>query len=244
MINDILYNSTKEKYFNFSIYVNLIKLLLPKILKQIFKRYGNIPNYFIQNIDELFKIWRDRWEVFEPKFFQGFFIYTYNYNSFIEIQEYYSKYINKEIDKYLDNIEKINKTDSQKIKILGYENGLDTNCDNSEIIIDLKKIKKMEIIIALSKDIDGNEYSDMPEINEKETSKIQRILKSLNENFNSNNTDNELNNKVLNNDDKNNDKNEINNMTDETKTLNNNEKQILSFKNNEEYYDDIDGEPL
>ena len=102
----------------------------------------------------------------------------------------------------------------------------------------------MEIIIALSKDIDGNEYSDMPEINEKETSKIQRILKSLNENFNSNNTDNELNNKVLNIDDKNNDKNEINNITDETKTLNNNEKQILSFKNNEEYYDDIDGEPL
>jgi len=223
---------------------------LPKILKLIFKNSSNIPNYFIQNIDEMFKIWKNRWEIFDDKFCKGFFIYTYNYNTYNKIEEYYSKYIKNEIDKYLENIEKINKIDSQKIKILGYESGLDTNCENSEIIMDLKKIKKMELIISLSKDIDGNEFTEIPQINEKETSKIQRILKSLNENFNGNNNnniDNELINKTLNGKNENIiDKNENNNLSDETKTLNNNnEKSILSIKNNEEeYYDDIDGEPL
>jgi len=223
---------------------------LPKILKLIFKNPENIPNYFIQNIDEMFKIWKNRWEIFDDKFCKGFFMYTYNYNTYNKIEEYYSKYIKNEIDKYLENIEKINKIDSQKIKILGYESGLDTNCENSEIIMDLKKIKKMELIISLSKDIDGNEFTEIPQINEKETSKIQRILKSLNENFNGNNNnniDNELINKTLNGKNENIiDKNENNNLSDETKTLNNNnEKSILSIKNNEEeYYDDIDGEPL
>jgi hypothetical protein len=131
---------------------------------------------------------------------------------------------------------------------LGYESGLDTSCENSEIIMDLKKIKKMELIISLSKDIDGNEFTEIPQINEKETSKIQRILKSLNENFNGNNNniDNELINKTLNGKNENIiDKSENNNVSDETKTLNNNEKSIHSIKNNEEeYYDDIDGEPL
>ena len=89
LINDILYNSTKEKYFNFSVYVNLIKLLLPKILKLIFKNPENIPNYFIQNIDEMFKIWKNRWEIFDDKFCKGFFMYTYNYNTYNKIEEYY-----------------------------------------------------------------------------------------------------------------------------------------------------------
>ena len=197
----------------------------------------------------MFKIWKNRWEIFDDKFCKGFFIYTYNYNTYNKIEEYYSKYIKNEIDKYLENIEKINKIDSQKIKILGYESGLDTNCENSEIIMDLKKIKKMELIISLSKDIDGNEFTEIPQINEKETSKIQRILKSLNENFNGNNNnniDNELINKTLNGKNENIiDKSENNNVSDETKTLNNNEKSIHSINNNEEeYYDDIDGEPL
>ena len=197
----------------------------------------------------MFKIWKNRWEIFDDKFCKGFFIYKYNYNTYNKKEEYYSKYIKNEIDKNLENIEKINKIDSQKIKILGYESGLDTNCENSEIIMDLKKIKKMELIISLSKDIDGNEFTEIPQINEKETSKIQRILKSLNENFNGNNNniDNELINKTLN--EKNGDiidKSENNNVSDETKTLNNNnEKSIHSINNNEEeYYDDIDGEPL
>ena len=199
----------------------------------------------------MFKIWKNRWEIFDDKFCKGFFMYTYNYNTYNKIEEYYSKYIKNEIDKYLENIEKINKIDSQKIKILGYESGLDTNCENSEIIMDLKKIKKMELIISLSKDIDGNEFTEIPQINEKETSKIQRILKSLNENFNgnniNNNIDNELINKTLNGKNENIiDKSENNNVSDETKTLNNNnEKSIHSINNNEEeYYDDIDGEPL
>ena len=181
----------------------------------------------------MFKIWKNRWEIFDDKFCKGFFMYTYNYNTYNKIEEYYSKYIKNEIDKYLENI----------------ESGLDTNCENSEIIMDLKKIKKMELIISLSKDIDGNEFTEIPQINEKETSKIQRILKSLNENFNGNNNniDNELINKTLN--EKNGniiDKSENNNVSDETKTLNNNnEKSIHSINNNEEeYYDDIDGEPL
>ena len=187
----------------------------------------------------MFKIWRDRWEIFDHKFCQGFFIYTYKYNSYTNIEEYYSKYIQNEIDTYLNNIEKINKNDSQKIKILGYESGLDTNCENTEIIMDLKKIKKMELIISLIKEIDGNEFTDIPQINDKETSKIQRILKSLNQNYYNNNE----NNKIANLKDGKNET-ENNKVSEATKIINNNENNILSIKNNEEYYDDIDGEPL
>ena len=192
----------------------------------------------------MFKIWRDRWEIFDHKFSQRIFIYTYKYNSYNNIEEYYSKYIQNEIDTYLDNIEKLNKIDSQKIKILGFENGLDTNYDNSEIIMDLKKIKKMELIISLTKEIDGNEYGEILQINDKETSKIQKILKSLNQNYNSNNNNNNENNKILNLKDGKNES-ENNKVNEETKSINNNENPILSIKNNnEEYYDDIDGEPL
>ncbi len=241
LINDILFNSTKENYFNFSVYVNLIKLILPKILKQIFKNKKNIPKDFIQTIDEIFKIWKDKWEIFDNKYSQGLFIYTYNYGSYYNIEEYYSKYIKNEINKFSDNIEKLYKNDSQKIKLLGFENGLDTDCDFSEIIVDLEKIKRMELIISLSKDIDGNEYEGN-QISEKETSKIQRILKSMNENYTNNNDYNYKNN--INNENKNKDVNSDLDLDDRSKTLHNEEVIIASKKSNDNFYSDLDGEPL
>ena len=166
-------------------------------------------------------------------------MYTYNYNSLNNIEIYYSNYIKKEIDKYSDTIGKI--IDPQKIKILGYENGLDTECDYSEIIIGLKKIKKMELINNLSKDIDGNEIPDIPQISEKETSTIQRILKTMNENFNNKNNNTEVNNNNLNSNKSNED-----NLEDDIKTINNNndEESITPENKNEELYNDIDGEPI
>jgi len=208
-------------------------------MKHIFKNNENVPTHFIQNIDEIFKIWRDKWEIFDNKYCQGLFMYTYNYNSLNNIEIYYSNYIKKEIDKYSDTIGKI--IDPQKIKILGYENGLDTECDYSEIIIGLKKIKKMELINNLSKDIDGNEIPDIPQISEKETSTIQRILKTMNENFNHKNNNTEVNNNNLNSNKSNED-----NLEDDIKTINNNndEESITPENKNEELYNDIDGEPI
>ena len=205
-------------------------------MKHIFKNNENVPTHFIQNIDEIFKIWRDKWAIFDNKYCQGLFMYTYNYNSLNNIEIYYSNYIKKEIDKYSDTIGKI--IDPQKIKILGYENGLDTECDYSEIIIGLKKIKKMELINNLSKDIDGNEIPDIPQ---KETSTIQRILKSMNENFNNKNNNTEVNNNNLNSNKSNED-----NLEDDIKTINNNndEESITPENKNEELYNDIDGEPI
>ena len=228
-----MYTSTKEKYFNFSVYINLLKLILPKILKQIFINYEIIPKYFIQTIDEIFQIWKNQWKIFDNNFFKGFFLYTYNYNnSYNKIEEYYSQYLNNEINNYVANINKIHKLDSQKIKIIALENGLDTDCNILEIISDLTKIKKIEIIINLSKDIDGNEYTDIPQISEKETSKIQRILKSMNDNY-------------INNDNKSS-KNEENVEDSKiSKSLNNIETPNCPKGINEEMYnDDIDGEPL
>ena len=231
-----MYNSTKEKFFNFSVYINLLKLFLPKILKQIFINCDSIPKSFIQNIDEIFKIWKNKWKIFNNKFFQGFFLYTYNYNnSYNKIEEYYSKYLNDEINNYVNSINKIYKVDSQKIKIIALDYGLETDCDILEIISDLKKIKKIELIINLSKDIDGNEYTEIPQITEKETSKIQRILKSMNDNY-VNNDNKSLENK----------ENEDNDEDDKvTKSLNNSETPNGSKEIKKEMYnDDIDGEPL
>ena len=145
----------------------------------IFKETENIPKNFIKKIEELFKIWRDKWEIFNNKYFQGLFMYTYDNNSYNKIKEYYSKFLENEIDKYSEDIIKLYNKDSQKIKILGYESGLDTDCDFGEIIMNLKRIKKMELVIDLSKDLDGNEYVDIPQTSDQGTSKIQRILKSM-----------------------------------------------------------------
>ena len=129
----------------------------------------------------------------------------------------------------------MNKYDSQKIKILGLENGLDIDNDLSEIIMDLRKIKKMGIIINLTKEIDGNEFTEFNPISEKETSKIQRILKSMNDKFNSNNDNSKKNIKERNN------KDDILDSKEKPKIKNNEEKDI-SLK--DDFYNDLDGEPL
>ena len=146
-------------------------------------------------------------------------------------------FLKNEIDKYSEDIIKLYNKDSQKIKILGYESGLDTDCDFGEIIMNLKRIKKMELVIDLSKDLDGNEYVDIPQTSEQGTSKIQRILKSMEENFKSN-KDNNSNKENMKVDSKDSD------IDDQSKTIKNNEENIPSQTNEDYYNDDIDGEPL
>ena len=195
-------------------YINLLKIILPKIVKFIFLNQENIPSDFIHNIDELFKIWRDKWEIFDHKFFQGLFIYTFNYNSNKKIEKFYSNNINDELNKYSLNIENLNLIEPQKIKLLGNEYGLDIDNNNSEIISGLKKIKRMELILNLSEDIDGKEYNNNSQVPQKqETSKIQQILQTMENNINNNNSSNE---------------------EDDEQTIDNNNNNI----------NDIDGEPL
>ena len=169
-------------------YINLLKIILPKIVKFIFTKeeQKKIPEEFILKIEEIFKLWRDKWEIFDNKFFQGLFIYLFNYDSNNKIEKFYSDFIKEELDKYSINIENLNLIEPQKIKILGNEYGLDTDSNATEIITGLKKIKKMELLINLSKDIDGKEYTNiLPEQNQ-ETSKIQKILQNVANNYNNN----------------------------------------------------------
>ena len=221
-MNDIIFNSKKEKYYKLYVYINLLKIILPKIIKCIFliKEKENIPTNFILSIEEIFKIWRDKWEIFGQKYFKGIFIYLFNFDSNEKIEKFYSKYIKDELDKYSIEIENLNLIEPQKIKILANEYGLDIDSNSSEIISNLKKIKKMELLINLSKDIDGKEYDVIqPSLNQ-ETSKIQTILQKMGNNININNNNNNLN----------------SNSEDEEQTIENN--------NDNNDYNDIDGEPL
>ena len=205
-MNDIIFNSKKEKYYKLYVYINLLKIILPKIIKSIFliKEKENIPTNFILSIEEIFKIWRDKWEIFDQKYFKGIFIYLFNFDSNAKIEE----------------IENLNLIEPQKIKILANEYGLDIDSNSSEIISNLKKIKKMELLINLSKDIDGKEYDVIqPSLNQ-ETSKIQTILQKMGNNINISNNNNNLN----------------SNSEDEEQTIENN--------NDNNDYNDIDGEPL
>ena len=216
-MNDIIFNSKKEKFYKLYVYINLLKLILPKIVKFIFLNQDNIPSKFIHNIDELFKIWRDKWEIFDHKFFQGLFIYTFNYNSNKKIESFYSNNINDELNKYSINLENLNLIEPQKIKLLGNEYGLDTDINNSEIISGLIKIKRMDLIMNLSEDIDGKEYNNNIQNSPKqETSKIQKILQTMENNININNSNEE----------------------DDEQTIDNNN---INSNNN---FNDIDGEPL
>lgn len=95
----------------------------------------------------------------------------------------------------------------------------------------------MELVIDLSKDLDGNEYIDIPQTSDQGTSKIQRILKSMDENF-KNNKDDNSNKENMKVDSKDSD------IDDQSKTIKNDEDNI-PLKTNEDYYnDDIDGEPI
>ena len=216
-MNDIIFNSKKEKYYKLYVYINLLKIILPKIIKCIFliKEKENIPTNFILSIEEIFKIWRDKWEIFDQKYFKGIFIYLFNFDSNAKIEKFYSKYIKDELDKYSIEIENLNLIEPQKIKILANEYGLDIDSNSSEIISNLKKIKKMELLINLSYD------TIQPSLNQ-ETSKIQTILQKMENNINisNNNNNNNLN----------------SNSEDEEQTIENN--------NDNNDYNDIDGEPL
>ena len=121
-----------------------------------------------------------------------------------------------QVDKYSINIENLNLIEPQKIKILGSEYGLDVDSNSSEIISGLKKIKKMELLINISKEIDGKEYNNIKPHENQETSKIQKILKNVENNYNINNN-------------KNNEE-----VEEDEQTIDNN--------NND--FNDIDGEPL
>ena len=220
-MNDIIFNSKKEKYYKLYVYINLLKIILPKIVKYIFLNKDNIPTNFIQSVDEIFKIWRDKWQIHDHKFFQGLFIYLFNYNSYSKIEKFYSNYIIEELDKYSINIENLNLIEPQKIKILGNEYGLDIDSNSFEIISGLKKIKRMELLISLSNDIDGKEYNTMKTPQNQEKSKIQTILQKIENNINNNNI-------------------KENEEEDDEQTIENNN----NSNNNGNYNDDIDGEPL
>ena len=198
----------------------MIKIYLPKIVKLLFinKEQTAIHAKFIQDIDEILKIWRDKWEIFDNKYFQGIFIYLFDYNSNNKIEKFYSEFIKDELDKYSLNIETLNLIEPQKIKILGNEYGLGVDSNSSEIISGLKKIKKMELLINLSKDIDGKEYNNIKPKENQETSKIQKILQKIENNYNIN----------------------INEEEDEQTIDNNNNINI----NDNNDFNDIDGEPL
>ena len=109
----------------------------------------------------------------------------------MKIEKFYSNYIKDELDKYSINLENLNLIEPQKIKILGNEYGLDIDSNSSEIISGLKKIKRMELLINLSKDIDGKEYNKEKNPQNQETSKIQKILQKMENNININNNSNE-----------------------------------------------------
>ena len=175
----------------------------------------NDYDLFIKNIEEILKIWRDKWEIFDNKYFQGIFMYLFNYNSNNKLEKFYSDLIKDELEKYSINIENLNLIEPQKIKILGNEYGLDIDSNTSEIISGLKKIKKMELLINISKEIDGNEYNNIKPHENQETSKIQKILKNVENNYNINN-------------------NKYKEDDEDEQTIDNN--------NND--FNDIDGEPL
>ena len=97
LLNDIIFNSKKEKYYKLYVYINSLRIILPKIIRFIFTNQENIPKYFIDSIDEILKIWRDKWEIFDHKYFQGLFIYLFNYDSNDKIEKFYSNYIKNEL---------------------------------------------------------------------------------------------------------------------------------------------------
>ena len=72
----------------------------------------------------------------------------------------------------------------------------------------------MELLINLSKDIDGKEYTNIQPKQNQETSKIQKILQNVANNYNNNHN--------------------IKEEYDDDKTISNNDND----------YNDIDGEPL
>ena len=77
----------------------------------------------------------------------------------------------------------------------------------------------MELLINLSKDIDGKEYNNIKPKENQETSKIQKILQKIENNYNIN----------------------INEEEDE-QTIDNNNNNININDNKD--FNDIDGEPL
>lgn len=200
------------------IYVKLIKNILPNVLKKIFCKKFEIPGNFLSNLKKIFKNWCEKWKIFDEKDSKGILMYIFDFENMKEIEKYYSDFLKTELDNYYKELKKISILNSEKIINLGFEYGINTDCDYSEIINDLIIIKKIELLISLENEINGKDLSSKKKGNEDEP-KIQRILKSIQDMNNLNN-----NNKNFNNNDN------IDNIKDE-----------INISNID---DDIDGEPI
>lgn len=164
-----------------------LRVLLPKILNMIFAKKEAVPKSFCQNLDKLFNLWCKEWKVFDEKYFQGLFVYTFDFDSMQLIEKYYESFITEEKQKYSDSINEMKENDDKKILSLAYEYGLNTESNLSDDIIPrLIKIKEMQLFIGLSQEIDGKIYSESNIMLEEETPKIQRLLKTMQETMKNN----------------------------------------------------------
>ena len=211
--------------------------MLPKLLYDLFNKNDVLlkNKIFIKKLNEIFTIWKEKFNLFENNFYNGLFYYLNDYNFSIFSKEILNdEHIIKEINNFEEDLFNLYNKDAEKLKEIAKKNGFYENENYGEIINKLINIKKLNLYSEYMQEINGEDC--LEEILDLKIEKLTNVLNIMKNNYNKINILDE--NGIEINpieyeffDIKTENKNEINNNNN-----NNN--------NNNEYESDIDGEPI
>ena len=239
LINDVLYNSINTKIKYSWIYKILLQNLLPKLLHDLFYKNEILLNnkMFINKLNEIFTIWKEKFNLFENNYYNGLFYYLNDYDFKMFSKEILNdENIIKEINNFEEDLFNLYNKDAEKLKEIAKENGFYENENYGEIINKFINIKKFHLYSDYVQEINGEDCVE--EILDLKIEKLKNVLNTMK------NTYNKIN--IL-------DENgiEIHPIEYEffgikNENIQENKQNEINNNNiiNEEYESDIDGEPI
>ena len=145
LINDVLYNSINTKIKYSWIYKILLQNLLPKLLHDLFYKNEILlkNKMFINKLNEIFTIWKEKFNLFENNYYNGLFYYLNDYDFKMFSKEILNdENIIKEINNFEEDLFNLYNKDAEKLKEIAKENGFYEDENYGEIINKLINIKK------------------------------------------------------------------------------------------------------
>ena len=208
--------------------------MLPKLLYELFYKNEILlkNKIFIQKLNEIFTIWKDKFNLFENNFYNGLFYYLNDYNFSVFSKEILNEeHIIKEINNFEEDLFNLYNKDAEKLKEIAKKNGFYENENYGEIINKLINIKKLNLYSEYMQEINGEDCIE--EILDLKIEKLTNVLNIMKNNYNKINILDENGIEI----------NPIEYEFFDIKTENKNEINNNN-NNNNEYESDIDGEPI
>ena len=159
--------------------------MLPKLLYELFYKNEILlkNKIFIKKLNEIFTIWKEKFNLFENNFYNGLFYYLNDYNFSIFSKEILNEeHIIKEINNFEEDLFNLYNKDAEKLKEIAKKNGFYENENSGEIINKLINIKKLNLYSEYMQEINGEDCVE--EILDLKIEKLTNVLNIMKNNYN------------------------------------------------------------